>query len=109
MHIIQTYFFDVFTKHYVDFEGRATRTQFWLFKLFLGIVTLFIGFVLSFFGNLGSLIDYIILLGIFLPSLAISARRLNDIGYNGWWLLLLLVPLFGVIVLIIFFCLPSDD
>jgi uncharacterized membrane protein YhaH (DUF805 family) len=47
------------------------------------------------------LLDFFSLL-IFLPSLAVSVRRLHDIGMNGWWVLLNLVPLGGLVLLVLF-------
>jgi len=47
-------------------------------------------------------------LGVFIPTLAVSVRRLHDIGKSGWWLLLLLIPLIGPIVLLVFFVLDSQ-
>ena len=47
-------------------------------------------------------------LAVFIPGLAVSVRRLHDIGKSGWWFLILLVPFIGAIVLLIFFCLDSQ-
>ena len=99
------YYIDAF-RNYVNFNGRATRTQYWMFMLFniiaqiiLAVVTLVLPF-LSFLGTVYSL-------GVLLPSLAIGARRLHDTGRSAWWLLLLLVPFIGAIVLLIFYVLPG--
>ena len=99
------YYIDAF-RNYVNFNGRATRTQYWMFMLFniiaqiiLAVVTLVLPF-LSFLGTVYSL-------GVLLPSLAIGARRLHDTDRSAWWLLLLLVPFIGAIVLLIFYVLPS--
>jgi uncharacterized membrane protein YhaH (DUF805 family) len=47
-------------------------------------------------------------LATFLPGLAVTARRLHDIGRSGWWMLLWLVPLVGWIVLIVWYCQPGQ-
>ena len=100
---MKTYFLDVIFKHYVDFGGRATRTQFWLFVLFNFII----GLVLGFFGKTGQTIAYIYQLVVLLPYLAIAARRLRDGGFTPWLLLLFLLPIIGWIILLVLFLLPS--
>lgn len=80
---------------YVDFSGRASRSEYWWFALFV-----FLGcFVLSWF----SFWLYVLFaLGCLLPQLAAASRRLHDTGRSGWWQLISLVPLVGWIVLIVF-------
>ena len=51
---------------------------------------------------------YLWSLAVFIPSLAVSVRRLHDIGRSGWWLLLSLIPLVGAIILIIWYCTDSQ-
>ncbi|WP_142847641.1 DUF805 domain-containing protein [Telmatospirillum sp. J64-1] len=91
--------------HYVTFTGRATRSEYWYWALFTflgGILTsildlgLFPGVELSPLNSLFSLF-------VLLPSLAVGARRLHDLDKSGWWQLLLLVPLIGLIILIYWF------
>ena len=107
MKALNTYYIDVLKNHYIDFAGRATRTQFWLFVLFNIIVFALLGVVLSRFGDTGQNIGWICQLAVLLPSLAIAARRLRDSGHSPWWLLISLMPFIGAIVLLIFYLLPS--
>ena len=79
---------------YADFNGTASRSEFWWFQLFLVLV----GAALSLLSTTLASLFY---LAILLPDLAVGARRLHDTGKSGWWQLLLIVPL-GVIVLIVF-------
>ncbi|WP_428053453.1 DUF805 domain-containing protein [Candidatus Avelusimicrobium stercoris] len=109
MNVINTYFLDVFKKHYVDFKGRATRKQYWLYVLFTVVALLILAVVLSFFGKVGQIIFNLCQLAIFLPSLAILARRLHDTNKSAWWILLNLVPFIGGIVLFVFAVLPSNE
>lgn len=81
-------------KKYTVFTGRARRQEFWLFAL----VSFVISFVLSFIGPLG----YLYSLAVLLPCLALGARRLHDTGRSGWWQLIGIIPLVGIIVLIVF-------
>ena len=48
-------------------------------------------------------------LAVTLPGLAVSVRRLHDIGYSGWWMLLLIVPFLGPVALFVMFCLAGDQ
>lgn len=107
--MINKYFLDVFKNHYVDFKGRATRKQYWLYVLFMFIAFLILAAVLSFFGKTGQIIFNLCQLAIFLPSLAILARRLHDTNKSAWWLLLDLVPFIGGLVLFVFALLPSNE
>ena len=50
----------------------------------------------------GGVIYALALLGLFLPNLAVSVRRLHDSGHSGWWLLISIVPLIGLIVVLVF-------
>lgn len=92
-------------KNYVGFEGRARRKEYWMFALFNLIISIVLGIIDGLMasspeslGVLGLLYS----LAVLLPSLAVSVRRLHDIGRSGWWLLIVLVPLIGAIVLLVF-------
>ncbi|MBO4675008.1 MAG: DUF805 domain-containing protein [Elusimicrobiaceae bacterium] len=109
---MKTYFLDVICKHYVDFSGRATRKQFWLFVLWSFVVFFVLGLVFGLVGispETSATISKVLYLAIFLPSLGIAARRLRDGGFSPWWLLIGLVPFIGWIVLLVFYCLPSKN
>lgn len=82
---------------YADFNGRATRSEFWWFMLFLFLVSCALNLI-NRSGTLAGLFS----LATFLPSIAVGARRLHDTNRSGWWQLLVLVPVIGWIVLLIF-------
>ena len=90
-----------FTK-YVGFEGRARRSEYWWWVLFLVAVTVVLEVLKA--GMLGNLFS----LATLLPSLAVGARRLHDIGKSGWWQLVALIPLIGWILLIYWAVQPSE-
>lgn len=95
------------TENYCNFSGRASRSEFWWFQLFILIVS-FIASGLSYaiIGN--DMLSYIISLIFFLPGLGLSVRRLHDTGKSGWLYLLNLVVCIGSIILIVFYAKESD-
>jgi uncharacterized membrane protein YhaH (DUF805 family) len=91
---------------YVGFSGRARRSEYWFFVLFnilVSIVASIIGGLIKF-----PLLATLVSLALLLPALAVSVRRLHDTGRTGWWLLIGLIPLVGLIVLIVFFVQDSN-
>lgn len=94
------YFFDIIFKHYGDCKGRAGRKLFFLFTLNCGII---VGLSLSISPAIGSIVALLLLL----PFMAIIVRRLQDINFNGWWILLLLCQFINVFFLIFLFCIPG--
>jgi uncharacterized membrane protein YhaH (DUF805 family) len=92
--------------HYVTFSGRAFRSEYWFWALFVAIgVTVMAILDIAIFGyQLGaSPFKTLFELVTILPSLAVAARRLHDTDRTAWWLLLLLT-LIGVIALIVWYC-----
>ena len=79
---------------YADFTGRARRSEFWFWWLFTFIVGLILGWI--------PVIGWIISIALIIPNLAVGARRLHDTGKSGWWQLLQLLPIVGIIILIVF-------
>lgn len=96
-------------ERYAYFQGRASRPEFWWFALFYFLLNLAVGIVGSASDTLWGLLNAIVTLGLLLPSLAVSIRRLHDTDRTGWWILLYLVPVVGTIVLIIFFVQRGTD
>src|SRR5215470_15576897 len=93
-------------RNYVGFSGRAARSEYWfwtLFTILLYIVTIAIDIVILRSGDFHPLTT-IAQLGLFLPSLAVAVRRLHDRDKSGWFFLLVLIPLVGAIILLIWFC-----
>jgi len=94
-------------KQYVDFGGRARRKEFWFYTLFNFIFALVFLLIDNALGS--SPILYVIyVLGTLLPSLAVAVRRLHDTGRSGLWLFIILIPLVGALVLIVFYVLESQ-
>ena len=86
-------------KNYVGFSGRARRKEYWMFFLWNVIISIVIGFIGGLLGLVA--LGYLYSVLIFLPALAVSIRRLHDIGKSGWWYLIVFIPLIGFIWLIV--------
>jgi len=109
--------FDCYTyalKNYVKFDGRARRREYWLFFLFNFLITIGISIIDMLtgsydpdlgLGTLGTIYGLLVLL----PGIALAVRRLHDTGRSGWWLLLILIPFIGALILLIFFVLDSNE
>lgn len=82
-----------FTK-YADFTGRASRSEYWWFVLFIVLASIVLSMVTPLLSGLFSLATL-------LPSIAAAARRLHDTDKSGWWQLIGLIPLLGWIVIIV--------
>ena len=86
---------------YADFNGRAGRPEFWWFALFCVLVA--VVFAVLRLETLGMLAN----LALLLPSLAVGARRLHDIGKSGWFQLVYFIPLIGLVLMIYWLAQPS--
>jgi len=100
-------------KKYAQFEGRSRRKELWMFTLFNCIFSwpLYILGLVFHENTLGSIflgLYFIYVLAVIVPCLAVSVRRLHDTGKSGWWLLIVLVPIVGPIVLLVFYVLDSQ-
>jgi uncharacterized membrane protein YhaH (DUF805 family) len=91
---------------YVTFSGRARRSEYWywvLFGVLVGIAAEILD--LAVFRTTSGVFSTLSSLALLLPGIAVTVRRLHDIDRSGWWMLILLVPLVGAIVMFVFMCL----
>ena len=91
----------VLIKNYSNFSGRARRSEYWYWVLFVMIVGIILQIVSAFIGTIGSILIIIWGLGAFIPNIAVGVRRLHDIDKSGWWLFLSLAIIIGWIILLI--------
>jgi uncharacterized membrane protein YhaH (DUF805 family) len=95
--------------NYATFTGRARRSAFWFFWLFNllahSVAGLLDGAMLGGTNTLNAIVSLVLLL----PNLAVSVRRLHDVGRSGWWLLIGFVPLVGIVVLLIWYVSRGED
>lgn len=87
-------------KKYAVFSGRARRKEYWMFTLISSLI--YLGLVILGLAMDTEVPEIVFAVAIFLPSLAVSVRRLHDTGRSGWWVLIGLVPCVGSIIMIIF-------
>jgi uncharacterized membrane protein YhaH (DUF805 family) len=85
---------------YADFSGRATRAEYWWFALFTFIVTLLTCLI--------PIIGWLVSVALLIPGLAVSWRRLHDIGRAGGWYFICFIPLVGSIILLVWDCTKSE-
>lgn len=90
-------------KNTFNYQGRARRKEYWYYILIASIIIL-IGFTLDGIldtpDTLSGLAGFIL----FFPSLAVTIRRLHDIGKSGWWYLISAIPLIGSLILLFWNC-----
>ena len=112
----------VFNK-YATFTGRARRSEYWWFAVcYFGLTFLFnfvqLGMMIQVLSGemlpndpsylLMLMAGVVIGLGLFLPALAVTVRRLHDIGKSGWNILWAAIPLIGTIIVLVWMCQDSD-
>lgn len=101
-------FLKVVRDNYANFDGRARRREYWMFYLanvvfYAGMMILgaILGSIISILGILVFVIMSLAGLALFVPSLALTVRRLHDTGKSGWFVFISLIPLIGGIWLLI--------
>ena len=106
----------VLLNKYATFSGRARRSEYWWWYLFVtivfvvaGILDRAVGLTYSDLTLGGGWIATIAAIVFLVPNLAVAVRRLHDTGRTGWWLLIGLVPFIGFFVLLYFFVLDSEN
>ena len=113
-------------KKYANFNGRATRTEYWLFSLLcmvIIVIPIFFGVIIGLIGQeiredamiiagiTVASIGVLLALAMMIPMIAVAIRRLHDTNRSGWFYLLSVIPIvnyIGSIVLLVFYCLDGD-
>ncbi len=92
-------------QNYFNIEGRAQRSQYWWFTLFMflvyigaGVLDVLVGFPIFYM---------IAALGFLAPSICVAIRRMHDHDKSGWWLLIGFVPVVGFLYLLYLFVIPG--
>jgi uncharacterized membrane protein YhaH (DUF805 family) len=89
--------------NYATFVGRACRSEYWYWTLFAMVVVVCLSILDTavFSQILWKPLSTIFGLAILLPAIAVTARRLHDINKSGWWMLVVLIPVVGWIILLV--------
>jgi uncharacterized membrane protein YhaH (DUF805 family) len=82
-------------QNYANFKGRATRSEYWWFQLFFMLAAI-VGSVLH------EYVALIALLALFLPTCAVTVRRLHDLDKSGWFYWVSLIPFGSIYILYLF-------
>lgn len=100
---------------YAHFEGRATRSEYWYFYLFILIINVicemamtFMSFVSEDAAMIIGVLYFILSLALFLPHLGVTIRRLHDTGKSGWYWLIMLIPIAGIFIFVAQLIKPSS-
>ena len=108
--------------NYANFKGRARRKEYWMYTLIftvllIALMTIMFS-VLSFSDETGIetgpgvyltvILVIVFLFAHFIPTIALTVRRLHDTGKSGWWYLIVLVPYLGNFVIFIFTLIDGD-
>ena len=97
-----------------NFSGRACRSEFWYFILATFLVSIIISIIEIATGMVDiessemGILSWIFTLLLFVPSLSVTARRLQDRGWSGWWQLLYLT-IVGILVIVVLNILPAKE
>lgn len=100
-------------RNYATFSGRARRSEYWYFTLF-NVLVMFVFSLLtaivgdSAFSSILKILNGLYSLAVIIPGLAVCWRRLHDIGKSGGYYFIVLVPIVGFILLIVWFCQDSQ-
>ncbi|APZ47311.1 DUF805 domain-containing protein [Polaribacter reichenbachii] len=95
-------------KQYADFKGRARRKEYWMFVLINAIISIIMMVLDNLLGttygplNEDGYFETIYSIATLVPSLAVSARRMHDVGKSGWYML---IPIYNLIL----FCTDGDE
>ena len=100
-------------KNYATFSGRARRKEYWMFFLISALISIVLTLLDILLGTYSveyeaGLFSGLYSLLILIPSIAVVVRRLHDTDRSGWWILISLIPIIGVLVLFVFMCLDSQ-
>lgn len=92
---------------YAQFDGRAGRAEYWWFQLFLLLIFIAVVCLSMLSTTLGGFAMLLAAGGLMLPNLAVTVRRMHDVGWSGWWLLAMFVP-FGSMALLAILLWPGN-
>ena len=96
-------------KEYFNFNGVAKRQEFWAVHIVSILVLVIAMAMIEGSGALGALVALVALVATLWAIIAVTVKRLRDVGLNTWWILAILVPYVGTVATIVFGCLGSKE
>ena len=113
------WYLKVMQENYANFDGRARRKEYWMFVL-IQMLVMIMAMILDGVLGLGFDLGYgvklpygwiylLAALAHIIPSIAVAVRRMHDVGKSGWFLLIYLIPIIGVIWLLVLACTDGDS
>jgi uncharacterized membrane protein YhaH (DUF805 family) len=101
-------------KNFLDFEGRANKSEFWYFVLFnilFSATAMLIDRIFEIQTPLfkSDSISRIYSIIVFIPGLAVTVRRLHDAGKTGGFIFIVLIPIIGIIWLLLILSADGDS
>jgi uncharacterized membrane protein YhaH (DUF805 family) len=114
--IMIDYWKKAITTNYANFDGRARRSEYWYFTLMNIILIIALEVLMGVFIAMNiAIVSYLFIfllivasLGLIVPSIAVTVRRLHDIGKSGWFYCVSFIPLAGPIWLLVMLCTDSQ-
>ncbi|MEQ8481125.1 MAG: DUF805 domain-containing protein [Hoeflea sp.] len=94
---------------YATIDGRARRSEYWWFFLFVFLCNLVLGIVDAILFGEAQVLQGIFSLAILVPAVCVAGRRLHDTGRSAWWLLICFIPVVGGLVLIWWFIQKGEE
>ena len=101
-------------ENYANFNGRARRSEYWYFALMNFIILIVAAVLDNLLGITFGVLPYgylylFVALAVFIPGLAVSVRRLHDVGKSGWFYFIAIIPIVGAIWLLVLFCSEGEQ
>ncbi|TYP76158.1 DUF805 domain-containing protein [Aquimarina intermedia] len=111
------WYLKVIKENFANFEGRARRTEYWMFCLFNCLIVFGLAILAGVFAAMDIQALSLLFMGCYMvyallaliPSLAVTVRRLHDTGKSGWMLLIGLIPFIGSIWLLVLYATEGDQ
>lgn len=92
-----------FFSNYTNFKDRSSRSEYWWPQLAIIIAAIVIGIIGGILGEaILNILIVVFYLGILIPALAVTVRRLHDHDKSGWWILIAIIPFAGFYLLYLY-------
>jgi uncharacterized membrane protein YhaH (DUF805 family) len=95
-------------KRYTQFDGRAQRAEYWYFFLFNTLIAISLSVFTIMVRDESNVLGSLYTLAVLIPGIAVSIRRLHDVGKSGWMLLISFIPIIGAIWLLVLMVTDSN-